>query len=57
MKNAIMTVAEFQELTAKVWAQSWWSANSLCYDLFIDGQMNDGIDIHNETSFRQEVRI
>jgi hypothetical protein len=55
--NAILTPSEFYERAANLWAKCAWNANHYCYDLFIDDQMNEGIDLHDGTMYREEVLV
>lgn len=55
-KAKFYTAAEHFEWAANLWAVCRWRAINFDFDLFIDDQMNEGIDPHDGTSFRQEVR-
>jgi hypothetical protein len=55
--SALMTVKEWHEYCANLWAECAWNANHYCYELFIDQQMNEGIDPIDGTMYRAEVRI
>lgn len=51
----MLTVADHNEYVYNLWAKCAWNARNFDYDLFIDQQMNEGIDPHDGTLFGEEV--
>lgn len=50
------TADEHFRWAANLWALCAWRAKHYDFDLFIEQQMNEGIDAHDGTRFREEVR-